>query len=94
MKALSLLDERHQLTPKSFAEIRIWQVPEPVGGSKHDLKYSLAFVVSGVCVLRYDNEGGKRAHRHMSGVETPYAFMSPRELLTVFWNDVDQWRPE
>ena len=28
----------------------------------HGFKYRLAFVVNGVCVLRYDNEAGKGDH--------------------------------
>ena len=94
MKAVSLLMERHQLTAESFAELRVWRVPRPVRGSDHDLKYALAYVVSGVCVLRYDNEAGKGDHRHIGGVETVYIFTTPAKLLTDFWNDVDEWRPE
>jgi Family of unknown function (DUF6516) len=93
MKAERLLHERHQLSADSFAELRIWRVPHPVRGSSHDLKYALAYVVGGVCVLRYDNEAGKGDHRHIGGVETAYAFETPGRLLADFWKDVDQWRP-
>ena len=62
-------------------------------GSSHDLKYALAYVVAGVCVLRYDNEAGK-GDRHVGGFETAYTFTTPAKLLADFWNDVDQWRPE
>ena len=62
-------------------------------GSSHDLKYALAYVVSGRCVVRYDNEAGKGDHRHVGEVETAYAFTTPA-LLKDFWNDVDQWRSE
>ena len=89
-----LLAERHQLTADSFAELRVWRVPQPVRGSSHDLKYALAYVVAGVCVLRYDNEAGKGDHRHIGQVETAYTFTTPAKLLADFWNDVDQWRPE
>jgi hypothetical protein len=94
MKAELLLAERHQLTADSFAELRVWRVPQPVRGSSHDLKYALAYVVAGVCVLRYDNEAGKGDHRHIGQVETAYTFTTPAKLLADFWNDVDQWRPE
>lgn len=94
MKAELLLHERHQLEADAFAELRIWRVPVPVRGSDHDLKYALAYVVAGICVLRYDNEAGKGDHRHIGGIETNYTFTTPAKLLADFWNDVDQWRPE
>ncbi|MBW4330248.1 hypothetical protein KY084_05090 [Stakelama sp. CBK3Z-3] len=94
MKASLLLHERHQLAVDAFVEMRIWRVPEPVRGSGHDLKYALAYVVAGVCVLRYDNEAGKGDHRHLGTIETDYTFSTPERLLADFWNDVDQWRPE
>ena len=94
MKADLLLHERHQLAADAFAELRIWRVPRRVRGSGHDLKYALAYVVAGVCVLRYDNEAGKGDHRHLGALESDYAFRSAERLLADFWNDVDQWRPE
>jgi Family of unknown function (DUF6516) len=69
-------------------------VPRPVPGSGHDLKYALAYVVSGTCVLRYDNEAGKGDHRHLGAVEMDYRFTTAAALLADFWYDVNQWRPE
>lgn len=89
-----LLHERHQLSAESFAELRIWRVPRSVRGSSHDLKYALAYVVRGVCVLRYDNEAGKGDHRHLGAAETDYEFTTPAKLLADFWADVDGWRPQ
>lgn len=94
MKAELLLRERHVVSDTAFAEIRIWRVARPVRGSSHDLKYALAYVVRGACVLRYDNEAGKGDHRHIGQIEHPYAFTSPQQLLADFWKDVDDWRPE
>ena len=56
MKAELLLQERHEVGDHAFAELRVWRVPEPVRGSTHEYKYSLAYVVNEVCVFRYDNE--------------------------------------
>ncbi|MEO8927496.1 MAG: DUF6516 family protein [Caulobacteraceae bacterium] len=92
MKAKLLLNERYQLTAESFVELRVWRTATSVRGSSHDLKYALAYVVSGACVLRYDNEAGKGDHRHVRGIETAYAFTTPARLLADFWSDVDQWR--
>jgi hypothetical protein len=94
MKAQLLLHERHQLTAQSFAQLRVWRVPAPVRGSGHEFKYALAYIVAGVCVLRYDNEAGKGDHRHVGGAESTYAFTTPARLLADFWSDVDRWRPD
>jgi len=59
MKARELFNRRVPVTEQAFAELVLWEVPEPVPGSTHRYKYRLAFVVSGVCVLRFDNEAGK-----------------------------------
>lgn len=92
MKAELLLRERHQVAPDAFVEIRIWRVPRRVPGSTHGYKYSLAYVVAGDCVIRYDNEAGKGDHRHSGTRETPYTFTTAARLLADFWSDVDHWR--
>jgi hypothetical protein len=53
---------------------------------------SLAYVVAGECVLRYDNEAGKGDHRHVGSNEYSYPFHDPAQLLRDFWSDVDRWR--
>lgn len=92
MRAEPLAQERHVLDEDTFAEIVIWRVPRVLKGSSHTLQYRLALVVAGECVLRYDNEAGKGDHRHMSDVESPYAFSDVETLLADFWTDVDAWR--
>jgi Family of unknown function (DUF6516) len=92
MKARQLLNERVPQGDESFAELRVYLAPSPVAGSSHSLKYSLAFVVRGVCVLRYDNEAGKGDHKHVGGSETPYGFTTPATLIADFWRDVDEWK--
>jgi hypothetical protein len=94
MKATLLLNIRQAIAANAFVQLKIWKVPRPVPGSAHDLKHSLAFVVAGQCVLRYDNERGKGDHRHADGKEAPYAFTTPAQLLADFWVDVDQRRPK
>ena len=71
----------------------IWEVPSPVPGSGHNLKYRLAFIVDGLCVLRYDNEAGKGDHKHVGNHEMPYRFVSMDQLLDDFWHEVETWRP-
>jgi hypothetical protein len=75
-----------------FAELVVWQVPEPIPGSAHAYKYRLAYVAGGVCRVRYDNERGKGDHRHVDGAESPYTFDSLERLLADFWRDVNDRR--
>jgi hypothetical protein len=55
VKAALILRERHQLRQAAFVKLKIWHVAPPVRGSTHSYKYSLAYIVAGDCVLRYDN---------------------------------------
>ncbi len=92
MKAALLLDERHVVAANAFVELVVWRLGERPSGGRHDIKYRLALVVDGKCVVRYDNESGKGDHRHIGRKEYPYAFSTVRRLLEDFWTDVDRWR--
>ena len=94
MKAQPLFNRRVQVAETEFAELVAWTVPTSVPGSRHPYKYRLAFVVNGVCVLRYDNEAGKGDHRHWGDMETAYAFTGVNALIADFLNDVTRWRDE
>lgn len=88
-KAELVLKERTKLGDDAFTDVRIWAVPqEPVRGSVHRYKYSLAHVVAGECVLRYDNEAGKGDHKHVRQTETTYPFTTLDKLIEDFWADV------
>ena len=91
MSAQYLLDERHVVSESSFAELVVWQLPSPVPGSSHLYKYRLAFIVEGICRLRFDNETGKGDHLHLGTKEQPYLFTTPAQLIEDFWNAVDRW---
>ena len=88
MKARELFNRRVPVTEQAFAELVLWEVPEPVSGSEHGYKYRLAFVVAGECVLRYDNEAGKGDHKHVRGKEVKYRFVSPDKLVADFFAEV------
>ena len=94
MKAKLLVRQRTIVSESAFAEMVIWDLPEPLEGSQHSFKYRLAFVVNGECVLRYDNEAGKGDHRHLKGRERAYAFVSPRQLASDFFADIERYRHE
>ncbi|MFM8293498.1 MAG: DUF6516 family protein [Microcystaceae cyanobacterium] len=94
MKATALIRRRVILAPDAFADVIVWRVPEPVPPSEHPYKYRLAYIVNGQCVLRYDNERGKGDHRHFDGVESPYSFTSPDQLMSDFNADILRWNHE
>lgn len=75
---------------KAAIQERIWSVPQAVPGSDHEYKYSLALIVDGECVLRYDNERGKGDHRHIRGQESAYAFVSMEKLMDDFQAEVQR----
>ena len=92
MKAALRLHERRDIAEDRFVELVVWQVPRSVRASTHLFKYRLAFLVGGLCVLRYDNEVGKGDHRHVGAVEMPYTFTTPEQLYADFMADVTNWR--
>jgi len=94
MAAIELLRTRIVYTEFAFAEMALWRVPEPVAGSNHRYKYRLAYVVRGVCVLRYDNEVGKGNHRHAGTREGAYSFTTPEKLIADFQRDIARWNDE
>lgn len=94
MKATLVARTRIVYAENAFAELVLWKLPSPVVGSSHGFKYRLAYVVDGVCVVRYDNEFGKGDHRHYGEKESEYAFSSPEALLAAFERDMARWNRE
>lgn len=94
MKAVQLVSTRIAYSESAFAELVLWRLPKPVEGSAHGFKYWLAYVVHGVCVLRYDNEAGKGDHRHVDGTEHTYAFTTPEQLIADFQRNIERWNDE
>lgn len=94
MKATELLRRRIVYREEAFAELVLWRLAAPAGGSVHWYKYRLAYVVGGECVLRYDNEAGKGDHRHFGDSERNYTFSSVDKLLSDFQRDIERWNRE
>lgn len=92
MNATLLHHEKRRFDDGAILEMKLWQVPDPVPGSRHGLKYSLFYGCDGVRLVGYDNERGKGDHRHGNGQETLYAFVSVRKLLADFLADVEAIR--
>ena len=94
MKAVELMRTRIVYSEEAFAELVLWKLPAPLPGSSHSFKYRLAYVVEGLCVLRYDNESGKGDHRHYGGEESGYTFGGPDQLIAAFQADIARWNRE
>jgi hypothetical protein len=92
MKPLLLYDDRHEFDNGDFAEIVIWVLADPVPGSAHRYKYRMAFIRSGECVVRMDNERGKGDHLHVGAREMPYEFKTIHDLTSDFWTEVWTWQ--
>lgn len=94
MKAILQSRRRVVLALDAFADIVIWRLPAPLPPCTHALKYRLAYVVAGACVVRFDNERGKGDHRHFGETEEPYPFTTADRLLADFQAAVERWNHE
>jgi len=94
MKAVLVARSRIVYAENAFTELVLWKGPSPLAGSKHAFKYRLAYVVNGICVVRYDNEVGKGDHRHFGARGSDYSFTTPDPLLAAFERDIARWNRE
>ena len=94
MKAVDLIRTRIIYSETAFVELVLWRRPKPVTGSTHEFKHRLAYVIGGVCVIRYDNETGKGDHRHVGDKKRAYHFTTPDQLMIDFQLDIARWNNE
>jgi hypothetical protein len=94
MKAEEILHIKERLQDGSVIEMVIWRLPEPNDLGGHRMKYRLYCGKAGERLVGYDNERGKGDHRHISGREVPYTFVSVRQLVPDFLADVRKARGE
>jgi Family of unknown function (DUF6516) len=90
--ARRILHRKRHYDDGTISELTLWQVPNPVRGSTHAFKYSLFYGRAGVRLVGYDNEPGKGDHRHYEGIEEPYRFTTPEQLIRDFLADVRRVR--
>jgi hypothetical protein len=90
MKAVLAYHDKQVLPDGMIVEMKIWEVPEPVAGSSHLLKYS--YGREGERLVCYDNERGKGDHRHVAGKEELYSFTTVEKLIDDFKSDVRRVR--
>jgi hypothetical protein len=91
-RARRILHRKRHYDDGTISELTLWLVPNPVRGSTHAFKYSLFYGRGGVRLVGYDNEPGKGDHRHYEGIEEPYEFTTPEQLIRDFLADVRRVR--
>ena len=84
MAAELIYSIKRVFTDGAILQAVVWKLPVPVPGSSHAYKYRLFYGFPGRRILGYDNERGKGDHRHVEGVEEPYAFTTPEQLIDEF----------
>lgn len=94
MKARLAFHDKQVLPDGSIVEMKIWDVPQPMPGSKHRLKYSLFYGRPGKRLVGYDNERGRGDHRHLGDTQKSYSFSAPERLIEDFLADVRSLRGE
>ena len=91
-KARLVIQDRLLFDDGAILVVKVWWVPESVPPSVHSFKYSLFYGYPGARLVGYDNERGKGDHKHLSGIESPYEFLSIERLLADFRTDVETVR--
>jgi hypothetical protein len=94
MKAVLAFHDKQVLPDGAIVELKIWQIPQPVPGSHHRLKYSLFYGNPRERLVGYDNERGKGNHRRLRGRQERYRFSTVEKLIEDFLADVRQLRGE
>lgn len=93
-KATLLFEGKEVLADGSIVEMRIWEVPFPVLPSRHAFKYALFYGRPGERIVLFDNERGKRDHKHIGTLENAYGFESPEALIEDFKSAVQAARKD
>jgi len=92
MKARLLYEFKQRYDDGAIIEMVLWELPQPVAGSRHRYKYRLFYGFPGRRIVGYDNESGKGDHRHAGKIQSTYAFVSPESLMEDFLSDVRKRR--
>lgn len=92
MSAQLLFRDKYIFADGAIREMVIWRLPEADSERPHGLKYNLFYGYPELCLVRYDNERGKGDHRHEDDQETPYRFISVKQLIQDFKADIERLR--
>jgi len=92
MKAHLILYEKGFDELGNIIEVKMWQLPTPTEDKPHGYKYSLVYIVDDIRAIGYDNAEEKGDHRHIYEATNVYRFVSLRDLVTDFYNDVEKFK--
>ena len=93
MNARLIYREKYIYADGAVREMVLWQLTRKSADRPHGIKYRLYYgLADGTCLVRYDNERGKRDHRHFRNKETPYRFKNVESLVTDFLSDIEYVR--
>ena len=92
MGAVLLHRDRFEFDDGAILEMVLWQIHEPIPGSRHRYKYRLYYGRASRRIVGYDNERGKGDHRHRHGREETYHFTTVDRLVADFLADVAEER--
>ena len=91
-KAKLILRRKARYDDGAIREMVVWEVPEPILGSEHRYKYRFFYGKDGKRIVGYDNERAKGDHKHINDLEFPYTFAGIRQLVSDFYDDIQQVR--
>jgi len=91
-RATLILYEKEVFPDGTIIQVRVWRLPRPSAERPHGLKYSLFFGRPRQRIVGYDNESGKRDHRHYGDRELPYRFTSLEQLTNDFEADIKAFK--
>ncbi len=92
MKAEKLFHDKATLPDGSIVEMTIWQLATADTERPHGLKYNLYYGHAGKRLVGYDNERGRGDHKHITGRELRYRFVSVEQLISDFLADIESVR--
>ena len=87
MKAQCLFNKKKPFAG-GMVEMLVCQLPAATEERPLGFKYRLAYIVSGLPVVGYDNELGKGDHKHLGEQKVTYAFIDLDQLVADFLEDV------
>ncbi len=90
MKATRIFYDKAVLPDGFIVEMTLWQLPQASAERAHGLQHSLFYGRDGKRIVGYDNERGKRDHRHVHEVQSRYRFVSAEQLVADFLADVER----
>jgi len=95
MKGRLIYHEKYIYADGAIREMVLWKRPKKTSDRPYGLKYRLYYgLADGTCLVRFDNESGKGAHRHIKGHEESYHFKDVEILVADFLKEIEKARKE